>query len=228
MTDLSGIINMASPENVLDVWYESQNVARTRLGLSEVGHPCNRYLWYRHQGLPLPTPDGRVLRLFELGNVIEEHLIADLRKAGYTIDGQQTDVVLSYGDVHLLGHTDGIIEGLAESSAKHLLEIKTANEKSFKALVKCRSYEKWNPKYKGQVHAYMMGLTLRRALVIVYNKNTSEVYSERIKYDREYAIDLMTDVFNAITAETEPERKCPRADWFEAKWCGYYKTCWNQ
>jgi hypothetical protein len=196
MADLTQIINMGAPENVLNAWYESRDRQRSRLGLSEIGHPCKRYLWYRHHGYQGPAIDGQTLRLFSLGNVIEAHLIDDLRSAGYQILGMQDPVKLSYGDCHLFGHCDGIISGLVESDRPHLLEIKTANEKSFKLLKKANSYEKWSPKYKGQIHAYMLGLSLARALVLVYDKNTSEIYSERIRFDRQYIIELMGDVFS--------------------------------
>ena len=225
MVDLTPYLNMTAIGNVLDAMYEARETPRTWLGLSEIGNPCMRYLWYRHHGFSVAPAQGRTLRLFNLGNVIEAHLIEDLRSAGYMVTCQQCTVEFSDNGTVLLGHIDGIIEGLPESSKPHLLEIKTAGDKSFKELVKARSYEKWNPKYKAQIHAYMIGLKLKRCLSVVYNKNTSEIYSERIRLDKDYAVNLLIDVFHATQQPNPPERKCPNAAWYEAKMCGYYKEC---
>jgi len=225
MVDLTPYINMTAIGNVFDAMYEARETPRTWLGLSEVGNPCMRYLWYRHHGFSMVSTPGQTLRLFNLGNVLEDHIVEDLRAAGYRVSCQQRTVEFSDNGTTLRGHIDGIIENLPESSKPHLLEIKTAGEKSFKELLKAKSYEKWNPKYKGQIHVYMTGLKLHRCLVVVYNKNTSEIYSERIKIDKQYAVDLLCDVFAAIQQPAPPERLCPNAAWYLAKWCGYYKEC---
>jgi hypothetical protein len=228
MTDLTSIIVTDGIQAALDAYYESNDEQRKRLGLSEIGHPCHRYLWYRHHGYPTDPVKGSTLRLFKLGLIIEDHIVSDLRDAGYVVSDSQAGVALAFNGITLYGHADGIIEGLPESSQKHLLEIKTASKKNFDQLKKKASYQDWNPKYKGQIQAYMLGLALKRALVVVYCKDTSEIYSERIRYDHQYALDLLSDVFTAIQATEPPERKCPKADYFEAKWCSFYKECFNQ
>ena len=221
MVDLTNIIT--GPGHEIDVWYEKNQTSRTWLGLSEIGHPCLRYLWYAHRGYPRPPLDGRTLRLFELGNVLEDVIVKDLGHAGYRVHSQQKEVVIEDGDVRLTGHIDGIIERV--TTEPHLLEIKTAGEKSFAALKKYGSYERWNPRYKGQVQIYMALLKLKRCLVVVYNKNTSELYTERIKSDMDYVSGRLVDVFSALRRNVPPDRTCPRADWFEAKFCGFYGEC---
>lgn len=227
MADLTGVIKQASPEIVIDAWYVSQREERTRLGLSEIGNSCMRYLWYVHQGFPKPATEGRILRLFELGDILETAIVTDLRSCGYRVHRQQEQVEFNDNETVLTGHIDGVIEGLIESSQPHLLEIKTASEKYFNDLKKKRSYELWNPKYKGQIHVYMLGAKLKRCLAVVYNKNTSEIYTERIKLDRDYAIRLLFDVFASIQQHDPPARLCPNASWFSAKWCPYYKECFK-
>ena len=227
MSDLASLIDIASPDKVIEAMYEANYKPRTYLGLSEVGHTCQRYLWYAYNGYLKPTPDGRVLRLFELGNLIESHIINDLRACGYRVFHQQIAVVFTDDKLTLKGHIDGKIEGLTESSKTHLLEIKSANEKSFNELLKLKSYEKWNVKYKTQIHLYMLGLKLERCLVIVYCKNDSRLYTERIKLNKEYAIGKLIDVFGIIKYSYNPDRACPRQDWYEAKFCNYYQECWK-
>jgi hypothetical protein len=223
VVDLTKILSYTSA--AVDTYYEVNQRPRTHLGLSEVGHPCKRYLWYRHHGYPTPPIPGRTLRLFELGKIIEDAVINDLQLAGFTVHSRQKEISFEDGDIKLTGHLDGIIEGLVESSKPHLLEIKSANGKSF-GLIK-GSYEKWQPKYKGQIHVGMLGAKLKRCLVAVYNKDNSDLYTERIPLDRDYAIRILVDVFNAIQKPTEPERACPRPDWFEARWCPFYEECFK-
>jgi hypothetical protein len=108
-----------------------------------------------------------------------------------------------------------------------LFECKSASDKRFNELKKLGDYEKWDEKYSFQIQAYMLGLKLKRAAVFVYNKNTSEMYFERIKLRKDETIDRIRNVFEAITSPVEPDRKCIRADYFEAKWCPYQRECWK-
>jgi hypothetical protein len=128
--------------------------------------------------------------------------------------------------ITLRGSIDGIVTGLIESGQPHLWECKTMNEKGFAKLLKS-GYEAYNEQYKAQVHAYMLGLKLNRAFITVYNKNTSEIYQERIALRRDWIIDKLADVFAAINMDHEPERACPRADWWEGRFCSFYERCFN-
>lgn len=208
---------------------EADAKCRTHLGLSACGHKCPRFLWYQHQGRgpEAVKPDGRTLDLFGLGNVIEDVVIASLRKAGYTVEGEQAEVVFQFESITLRGHIDGIITGLEESKKPHLLEVKSSNAKRFKELQKLASYQDWDEKYKFQVQAYMLGLALDRCLVVVYCKDNSERYYERIRLDKSWIVPRMETVFRNISLPCEPERACPNADFFEAKWCGFREICFE-
>ncbi len=222
--DLTETINTTTPAQVVDAWHEAQYQPRVRLGLSEIGHQCQRYLWYRHHGFLLPPPAGRVLRLFRMGNIIEEQAVIDLKTAGYHVHSQQREVSITDGGTTLTGHIDGIIEGLIESKQPHLLEVKSSSEKRFNELKKV-GYERWDEKYRVQVHVYMVLLKLKRCLVWVENKNTSEAYTERIDANTDFAVMALERAFSAISSPEQPVRKCPNASWYEAKWCGYCKEC---
>lgn len=226
MADLTNILTQHSPASVVDAWYEQQYQQRGWLGLSQCGHKCTRWLWYCHRATPFKPPEGRILRLFQLGNILEDQIVIDLKSAGYSIRDVQKEVSFEWDDVTLKGHIDGIITGLLESSQPHLLEIKTSSNKRFMAL-KNHGYEAWDVKYKFQIHAYMLALKLNRCLAVVYNKDTSELYTERIKLDKEHIVGALQRCFVAIMAENMPERECKRKDYFEAKWCQYYDVCWR-
>jgi len=226
MADLSFLQSQPGTVDAINLWYESQRRPRGYLGLSQAGHDCGRFLWYAHHGYAGKPIEGRILRLFQLGNVIEGQMVADLRACGFTVYHQQREVVFTQGDIRLVGHIDGIVEGLIESPATpHLFECKSASKKKFDELVKLGSYAKWNPVYTWQVQFYMLGLKLKRAAVFVYNKDNSSLYFERIKLDKEATIERLQWIFDAIGQAEPPERKCKRADAWDAKFCDFYGEC---
>jgi len=227
VVDLKGIIDQGSPGKVVEEYYHSNQTSRDYLGLSEIGHECKRCLWYKHHGYTPSLIDGRTLRLFKLGDNIEDQAVLDLRNAGYTITDQQKEVKFDHNGITLRGHVDGQITGLLESKKPHLWECKSANDKSFKNLLKCRSYKEWSAKYYAQVQVYALGLGLDNILVWVSNKNDSSLYTERIKLDREYAVTLLQDVFAAILMEDPPDRLCPSMSWYQSKWCDFSDVCWQ-
>jgi hypothetical protein len=229
MADLSFLNELRQGSlDAVDLWYQAQEVPRGYLGLSACGNKCKRLLWYTHKGIIGKRFEGRLLRLFQLGNLLEDQVVADLRAVGFNIYHSQREVVFTQGDVTLKGHIDGIITGLLESpETPHLFECKSAALKKFEELLKKGSYREWNKTYYWQVQFYMLGLKLKRAAVFVYCKNDSRMYLERIKLDRQATIDKLNSIFEAITSPIEPARACPRRDYFEAKWCDYYEECFG-
>ena len=195
------------------------NIPRQYLGLSEIGHKCPRWLWYAHHNTPQKLVEGRIIRLFRTGNIIEDAIISDLESIGIEVTDRQREVEIVNGDIVLKGHIDGIVSG-------QLLEIKSAGEKYFKQLLKV-GYEKWNPKYKAQAHVYMVLCDLEECMVIVENKNDSNLYIETLKIDRDYVTKLLIDVFAAITLPEPPDRICPDVSWYESKCCKYQEVCFT-
>lgn len=195
------------------------NIPRQHLGLSEIGHKCPRWLWYAHHNTPSKPVEGRIIRLFRTGNIIEDAIISDLESIDIEVTDRQREVEIVNGDIVLRGHIDGIVSG-------QLLEIKSTNEKYFKQLLKV-GYEKWNPKYKAQAHVYMVLCDLEECMVVVENKNDSNLYIETLKLDRDYVTKLLIDVFAAITPDTPPDRMCPDISWYESKCCKYQEFCFT-
>jgi len=227
MADLS-FLNTVESIAAVDADYEARYQQRRHLGLSQIGHECKRYLWFKHKGFDEDkTPDGRVLRLFQLGRLIEDQMSIDLQSCGFRLHSQQKKVIFTQGDLKLEGSCDGVIEWLLESIKPHLWECKSMADKYFKK-VKKDGYEAYSPQYKTQCHVYALGLKLNRIYATVYNKNTSELYAERIKLDRDFAIKQLNRAFDVMREPVPPDsRLCPRADWYQAKFCEFQKNCWS-
>ena len=73
--------------------YNKRDVQRFYLGISQIGNPNQRLLWMRWRWLMPDDMPARVLRLLDLGNVVEDDLIKKLRK----IPGAQIFDVASNG-----------------------------------------------------------------------------------------------------------------------------------
>ena len=227
MADLSFLDQIPGTVDLINRAYEKERKPRKHLGLSQAGHPCKRYLWYTHNGYQGKPIEGRVLRLFQLGNLLEDQVVADLSMAGVFVYHSQREVVFTQDGVRLIGHIDGIATGLAESPATpHLFECKCASKKKFDELLKCGSYAVWNEIYGWQIQFYLLGLGLKRAVVFVYCKDDSRLYMERIKADKKATVEKLQQVFEAITGDV-PERMCPREDYYKAKFCDYQETCFG-
>lgn len=82
---------------------------RAYLGLSALGDPCDRSLWYKvnmaDKGEPLSAES---LGTFFYGDLLEAFIIAIVKASGHKVEGEQDRV-----DVHgIKGHRDVIIDGM--------------------------------------------------------------------------------------------------------------------
>lgn len=203
---------------------------RNYLGMSEIGEPCMRKLWYSYRDPDKVIDDPRTQRIFELGNILEIAVVKLLREAGFTVydidpetnkEYRVSDLDDKYG-----GGIDGIILGLPESKKPHLLEIKSASNKRYKILVK-HGYEAWSPTYKAQIHSYMHYFKLDRCLVVVYNKETSEMYYERIAVDPFEAEVAKQKAVMVMGSDKPLEREYRKKSFYLCGWCKYKEECWE-
>lgn len=187
---------------------------RTYLGMSTFGTECDRALWYGFRWAAPPEQlDGRKLRLFATGHREEARMIDDLRLAGITVEDHDPETgwqfALSALGGHVRGHMDGRAWGFLEAPvAVHVVETKTHNEKSFKALVK-DGVEKSKPGHFAQMQLYMHFSGYERAFYLAHNKNTDELYSERVAYDPVAAARLVARAAAIVGAARPPQRLHP-------------------
>lgn len=205
--------------------------ARGYLGASIIGHSCERYLWYCFRQATKPDISGRAYRIFSTGDHEEARLVADLRAIGCEVydrdpnTGEQFEITDLGG--HFSGHMDGCALGVPEAPKTwHVLEFKTHNNKSFTKLKK-EGVQKSKPQHYAQMQAYMHKTGLTRALYLAVNKDTDEIYAERVRYDKAFAEGLMARAERIITSTNPPERIASRPDWYECSWCDAKEVCWG-
>jgi len=204
--------------------------SRPYLGASIIGHSCERYLWFNFRGCCKENFDGRMYRLFETGDMEEFRFCKDLREIGCEVhefdeEGNQFSVLALGG--HFSGHMDGCALGIPEAPVTwHVLEVKTHNAKSFAKLQK-EGVKKSKPQHYAQMMVYMRLSGMTRALYLVKNKDTEELYSERVRYDKTEAESLIARAERIIKSNSPPERISTREDWYECGWCPAHAICWG-
>lgn len=221
MAKIPDTLAMLDIEKVLETTPIPPSYPRPYLGLSQAGHKCPRFLWYSFRWAFKEKIDQRKRRIFERGDLEEDRVINDLKDAGYTVRARQTPIIINR---HVMGHCDGIVEGIPDSSRAHLLEIKTMKDSSFRDLVK-NKLQQSNHVYWCQAHLYMYYLDLTRCLFICTNKDNEERYYERIKVDRdlaEYLVDRATDI---VFSNEPPPKLNQNPSWYECKFCPAADVC---
>lgn len=215
---------------LIDKAHENQSEKpRPHMGCSLLGHPCDRYLWLNFRWAAVEKFPGRILRLFRRGQNEEATVVADLREIGCVI----TDTGSEQSRVDFGSHVSGSLDGVIQSGApgggnqSHVLEIKTHSQKSFDALKK-EGVRKSKPMHWIQMQVYMLGKGLERALYVAVNKNTDEIYTERVSLDESIAASAIERGKRIALADRMPEpMRGGGPSWYECKFCPAYAMCWK-
>lgn len=194
---------------------------RRYLGMSGIGHPCARKIWYGFRQYTPQNMEGRFKMIFSLGNVVEQEVLKWLRVAGYTVEGQQEEFVALNG--LFAGHCDGIIHGVTQRP--HILEIKSASASRFKAF-QTGTICQVAPTYAAQVQCYMGYSGLDRAIWVVMNKNNCEIYTERVHFDEVHFRRIEARARIIINSNIAPDRLYPEPG-RECEMCEYRGHCWS-
>lgn len=196
---------------------------RGYLGMSELGETCSRRLWYGWRWCGAEAFGGRMLRLFETGNREEARLIAELRAAGLTVDGEQHEVEACGG--HVKGHLDGAVLGLDEAPKTwHVFECKTHSAKSF-ADLKAKGVRDAKPRHFAQVTLYMGATGMERAAYFAICKDTDEIYLERVHFDRGEYARMLQKAQVIVDSPEPPPRLSEDPSWYECRYCPHQAQC---
>ena len=208
---------------------DASNGFRAHLGASLIGKECERALWYDFRWTTASRHPGRLLRLFETGQLEEARLVRNLRRTGATVlevdpeTGRQFRVQAHGG--HFGGSLDGMgIQLLEAPKAWHVLEFKTHSAKSFADLVAKRVRES-KPQHFAQMQIYMHLMGVARAMYLAVNKNTDDLYVERIELDPPSAEKLLAKAGRIIFAMVPPPRISEDPAWFQCRMCDHSLTC---
>jgi hypothetical protein len=197
------------PHTVNAIYAEYEANARSGhsdgIPISHLAEECDRRLWYAFRWAFAPEQhEGRMLRLFKTGEREEERMLDDLRAIGCEVTGEQEKV--RGCNEHLRGKLDGRVIGLPEApKTEHVVECKTHNAKSFRAVVKSGvkdgKFSHWV-----QMQIYMHLTSLSRALYMAHCKDTDELYTERVEHDPVFCLRAIARAERIIAANDAPTK----------------------
>lgn len=213
---------------LIDAHHEATpELPRPHMGVSQLGHPCDRWLWLKFRWAVVEKFPGRIRRLFRRGHREEEMVIADLRAIGVQLreppDGKQHNIDLGS---HVSGSLDLVIDsGLPSSPNKpHVGEIKTHSKKSFDEVEK-HGVEKAKKQHFVQMQVYMHGMGIDRAVYIAVCKDDDRMYFERVKYDRDVAEKYIARGKRLAIQDEQPPPLSTDPSWYECKMCAGHSWC---
>lgn len=211
-------------------WYEKRKESpRPHLGASLIGRPCDRELWYTFRWATNKKFDGRLLRLFNTGHREESRFIEELKGIGAEIYDRdpETNTQHRFSAVrgHFGGSCDAIGRGLPEAPKTWaIIEFKTHNADSFKEL-KAKGVALAKREHYVQMQIYMGLAELERALYLAVNKNTDELHSEWIHFDKAVFDTYMARAEKIVDADVPPARLSEDPAWWQCKFCDHHAIC---
>ena len=201
---------------------------REHLGASLIGRPCERELWYSFRWCTLVKHEGRLLRLFARGQREEAVFCELLRSAGVEVhEHDENGRQFRFGAIggHFGGSCDAAAVGFVEAPKTwHVVEMKTHNDKSFKALLS-KGVQESKPEHYAQMQVYMLLSGMERAYYMAVNKNDDSLYGERVRFDRKFADSLVEKAERIICSDAPRHRLSEDPSWYQCKFCDHHALC---
>ena len=180
----------------------SENKPRKYLGMSQIGDPCWRKLYYSYRYAEKRIISVAGIKAIQDGFIQESvmatrlRLLPEIELITEKEDNKQIESNLLLG--HFLGHLDGEIKGILEAPKTwHVWEHKSVNEKKYNELLKIReengekeTLKKWDIIYYDQAQIYMHTQQKTRHFLTVSTPGSRAYASIRTDYNKKYAENL--------------------------------------
>lgn len=199
---------------------------RDYIGASSIGAECDRQIWYECKGYQGEPLDTKYRRVFDMGRWLESLVVQWLREAGFRIEtanekNSLLEVVAS--DMpYFKGHMDGLI--LIGDHEKHILEIKSAKDSSYKTFVS-KGIKLWFPRYYAQLQSYMGMSGIHNAIILVLNKDSSDICDNLVTFNQKEYDNLKERAQRIYLSEKEPPRINESPAWYLCRICKFRKIC---
>jgi len=222
--------------DIVEAQAAAKNV-RTYLGMSAIGQPCERWLWYSFRWVVREVFTTTELWRFEDGHRSEDVMAARLRLVPgvhlMTID-PRTGHQFEYVDLggHFRGHSDGLVTGLLQApKALHVWEAKCTDEATHRELVKLKTEDektalkKWDAVYYAQAIMYMAYAEAPRHYLTGSTCGARAWVGVRTDSDLHFANLLREKAERVITAKVPLTRISDKAELYLCKWCPAQWIC---
>lgn len=212
--------------------------ARPYLGMSAIGNPCERALWYSFHWAKERQLPAKALKAIEDGHRGEDVMAERLRLVKgvqlHTVSpqtGKQFEVIGCGG--HFKGHMDGAILGVLEAPKTwHVWEHKQVNEAKFKKLLKLvqevgekNALAQWDEVYHAQALCYMGFTGMTRHFLTVCTPGGREYCSVRTDASPGQFEALVSKAQRIIDAPEPLHGISADPSFYLCKWCDFHALC---
>lgn len=155
---------------------------------SAIGDDCERRLVYeRTNWREKRKHDVGLEYIFEVGRLLEKPVMDMIHASGYEIIRQQEPFEYkSNGETLLTGHIDGVL--VDREGNQYVAEVKSMHPAIWDRINDEGGMAKysWTRKYVPQLHVYMLGLEIPRAIWILINKSSGRI--KQVNAELDYSI----------------------------------------
>ena len=181
---------------------------------SNIGDDCERRLVYeRTHWREKAKHDVGLEYVFEVGRLLEKPVMDMINKAGFEIIRQQEPFEYkSGGETLLTGHIDGIL--VDRDGGEYVVEVKSMHPNIWDGVNDEAGLDRkpWTRKYAPQLHMYMLGLEIPRAVWILINKSSGRLKQVNTELDWSICENVLTrckSINTHVKNHTLPERLEP-------------------
>jgi hypothetical protein len=212
---------------------------REYLGMSQIGHECDRNLFYSFRLSFVMDFDAKTVRRFQDGHYSESVMATRLRDVPnvqlHTVDpdtGEQIRFTDHGG--HFSGHADGMIRGLLQAPSHwHVWEHKCVGDDMFAGLklLKEKSPDEkdvlsnWNATYYAQAVLYMDYANIDRHYMTIDLSGSRETISIRTAADPQFAEKLRQRALKIIKLNEPPPRISEDPTFWKCRMCPAIDVC---
>jgi len=193
---------------------------------SELGHECLRYLVLNRTRWQEKTlHDARLQMIFDMGRMVEDLVLQDLREAGFTIVEQQRP--FSWDKYQITGSIDCKI---AVDGGVYPAEIKSAAPYSFDSINSIEDMRRhkfhYMRKYPAQLTLYLLMDGKDKGFFIFKNKSTGQLKEIWMTLDYDFAESLVQKA-EAVNRHVAEGTLPPPMEYSEdiCSDCGYVHIC---
>jgi len=202
---------------------------RQHLGCSILGRECEREIWYTWRWCSDTVHPGRLIRLFRRGQLEEEQVVADLRAIGIEVHDHDSTTGEQFRVTDFGGHLGGSLDGAVANVPGYgptwmVLEIKTANAKSFRDLQR-KGVKESKPEHFAQMQLYMRKTGMGGALYVAVCKDDDQIHTEVVQLDKAFADELLAKAERILRSAEPPAKISESPAWYKCKFCDHRAHC---
>lgn len=221
---------------------------RTRLGASDIGHECQRYLFLKFRWAFKEQKDGRSLRLLDRGTQEENRFVQWLEGVGASVYQHDPETSEQWRISDAKNHFGGSLDALGylpdeikidkntsvlladfgfDSETPVFFEFKTNGTGASFNNLSNNGVEIQKPMHYDSMCVYGFKKEIPIGVYLNTNKNDDDIYIEIVEIDNARGKRLVEKANRIIFAESAPEKISKNSAYDKCKSCSALDVCHN-